>query len=91
MELFLFWMTGCIAIWIWANKKGRAGFAWFLLALFLSPVLVAIVLAIVDSKTPEAQEKAMMHITHTRCPMCKESIRKDAMKCKHCGSMLTTG
>ena len=23
------------------------------------------------------------------CPFCKEEIKRDAIKCKHCGSMLT--
>jgi hypothetical protein len=23
--------------------------------------------------------------THTQCPMCAEPVRKEALKCKHCG------
>lgn len=26
--------------------------------------------------------------THVRCPECRELIRRDASKCKHCGSQL---
>jgi uncharacterized paraquat-inducible protein A len=27
--------------------------------------------------------------THVRCPDCKELVRKDATRCKHCGTSLT--
>ena len=26
--------------------------------------------------------------THVRCPDCRELVRKDALKCKHCGATL---
>ena len=27
--------------------------------------------------------------THVKCPDCRELVRKDARKCKHCGTALT--
>jgi len=27
--------------------------------------------------------------THVRCPDCRELVRRDAKKCKHCGTQLT--
>jgi hypothetical protein len=34
----------------------------------------------VDAPRPE---------THVRCPECRELVRRDARKCKHCGTGLT--
>lgn len=33
----------------------------------------------------EANEARM----HVRCPQCRELVRRDAVKCKHCGAELT--
>ena len=34
-----------------------------------------------DAETPTAE-------THVRCPACRELVRSDASKCKHCGTAL---
>jgi hypothetical protein len=34
-----------------------------------------------DGETPTVD-------THVRCPDCKELVRRDARKCKHCGCIL---
>lgn len=31
------------------------------------------------------------HGEFKKCPFCAESVRKEAVKCKHCGSELTSG
>lgn len=38
--------------------------------------------------TPTSQPEAPDDRTHHRCPECRELIRKDASKCKHCGCTL---
>ena len=66
-----------------ASARGRSGFGWFVLAALASPLIAAIVLALLparsDRPTPE---------THVRCPECKELVLKDARLCKHCGTRL---
>lgn len=88
MELFIFWTALSIGVGVWATKKGRSGFGWFLFAMILSPVIGAVFVALASDESPEAQEKATSHLTHVRCPECRELIRRDARKCKHCGTML---
>jgi predicted nucleic acid-binding Zn ribbon protein len=39
------------------------------------------------SQEPETVEA--VHRTVTRCPYCDERIREDALKCKHCGEILS--
>lgn len=88
MELFFGWVALSVAVAVWAGKKGRSVGGWLLLALLLSPLIAAVFLALAEDLTPAAQEKRYSHLTHVRCPECRELVRKDANKCKHCGTML---
>lgn len=43
-----------------------------------------------STENPETPTKASnKDAQSTQCPFCKETILKDAIKCKHCGSVLT--
>jgi hypothetical protein len=88
MEVFFGWIALSIAVGVWASKKGRSGFGWFVFSTLLSPLIGAVFVAIASDNSQEAQEKAVSHITHVRCPDCRELVRKDARKCKHCGTKL---
>ena len=90
MEIFLIWIVIAIACAIVASSKGRSGFGWFILGFFLS-VIALIIVAVLPSKVPPptiAGGEVATPQTHVRCPDCKELVRKDAVKCKHCGSAL---
>lgn len=90
MELFSIWLVLSIAIGFWANKKGRNWFGWMVLSLLVSPLIAGVFLAIVSDNTEAAQAQRNMHLTHVRCPDCRELVRRDARKCKHCGSQLVS-
>lgn len=38
MDIFLFWLLGSILVAVFASKKGRSGFGWFLFSVCLSPL-----------------------------------------------------
>jgi hypothetical protein len=40
------------------------------------------------SSKPSSSSDADDWKTYGRCPYCKEQVRRDAVKCKHCGSVL---
>jgi hypothetical protein len=89
LPMILFtWLTFAIAVAVWASKKGRNPFGWVVLAVIISPLIAGVFLALADDKSAPAVEKRHMHLTHVRCPDCRELIRKDASKCKHCGTKL---
>ena len=93
MEIFIGWMIFAIVVGVAASSRGRSGFGWFLLSLILSP-LVGIILVLVLPKKGDAAMATdeiggrISESTHVRCPDCRELVRRDARKCKHCGTGL---
>jgi hypothetical protein len=87
MEIAIFWVGGMIIVGVLAKRRGRSWLLWAFIALFLSPLLAGLlVLALgyagrIDTDAPTAA-------THARCPECKELVRRDAKKCRHCGAAL---
>jgi hypothetical protein len=55
MELILFWFLFAIAVGIFAGNRGRSGFLWFLLSLFVSPLLTFIFVFVMKDLSEEKQ------------------------------------
>jgi Double zinc ribbon len=86
VEAILGWIVfSGLAAWI-ASQKGRSAFGMLVLSLVLSPLVGIIVALVLNPRTASDQP---IERTHTKCPACKELVRKDASKCKHCGENLT--
>lgn len=91
MELIIFWLACAILSAIVASSKGRSAGGWLILGLVFG-LLALIVVAVISSKKPPpvlAGAEAASALTHVRCPDCRELVRKDARRCKHCGITLT--
>lgn len=91
MEIFFFWLIFSIVVGVAASSRGRSGFGWFVLSVLISPLLALILVLVLSRKGGEAVyvggERATPE-THVRCPDCRELVRADARKCKHCGTAL---
>lgn len=91
MEIAIFWFIGAIIVGIIAGSKGRTGFGYFILSLIISPLLAGILVLALGSTKPApvvVAGEAASPETHVRCPECRELVRFDARKCKHCGTAL---
>ena len=84
MEWFIFWLGLSMIAGGIASNKGRCGFCFFLLAVFLSPFIGIVAAVVAKRKDPNAPTP----LTHVKCPDCRELVLKDARVCKHCGCKL---
>ena len=92
MEIALVWFVFAMLVGAAASSRGRSGFGWFLLSCIISPLLGLLLLIAVPKRGPPAAVTAGAEVadasTHVRCPECRELVRKDARKCKHCSTAL---
>jgi ribosomal protein L32 len=90
MEWVVIWVIGAIVAGVIGDRKGRHGGLWALAALFLSPLVVLIVLALPSLKGKQERRAAESgRSKHLRvCPACAEVVRREALVCKHCGKDL---
>jgi Na+/H+-dicarboxylate symporter len=79
-----FYILFSVAVMILASNRGRSGFFWFVISLFISTLLAIIFLLVIKRIDPNAPSPA----THVKCPDCKELVLKEANVCKHCGCKL---
>lgn len=86
------WLALSGAVALWANRRGRSGFGFFLFGLFASPLVAAAYLGALRDKGAVALQAAASvpkTTSHVRCPACREFVWADATKCPHCHTELT--
>lgn len=93
MEFFLVWAFFALLVGLVAARRGRNGIGWFLLALLFSPILMGILVLVLGptaASLPQKDEAGnfITPETHVKCPDCRELVKRDARKCKHCGAAL---
>ena len=76
------------------SRKHASGDSILLLNLFLGWTVIGWLAALIwsasgNTRKPDAADKdEPTPQTHVRCPECRELVRHDARKCKHCGCAL---
>jgi hypothetical protein len=93
VEIVIGWVIFSIVAGVIASGRGRSGFGYFLLSLLLSPLIGILLAVALPSKREvapvrDAAGEVVTPQTHVRCPDCRELVRADALKCKHCGTRL---
>ncbi|WP_434633022.1 hypothetical protein [Vibrio sp. SCSIO 43086] len=85
----VFWVIFSILVALYASgRKGRSGLVFFLISIFLSPILGGIIALIVSPNEKVLEEKALSSGHYKKCLKCSELVKREASVCKHCGSEL---
>jgi len=84
MELVVVWLIlSFLAGWI-AAQKGRSGTGFFLLALFLSPLIGILAAAFASRNDATLAKQALRKGIMVKCPACAELIKREATICRFC-------
>lgn len=86
MEIGFLYVGLAVAVAFLAARRGRSAMLWLVLSLVISPLLGFVFVLVLRDLSAGPNEPTPE--THVRCPDCKELVRKDASKCKHCGCKL---
>lgn len=79
------WIVLSIAVGIWAGKWGRDEGGWFFWSLFLSPLLTGLILLASGRDEDKLQSQELEAGRLKVCQFCAETIKSEAIICKHCG------
>lgn len=80
-------IAGFILVVVTNNAGGGAIGAAF--AAFVAPI-AALIWATSTRNSEQLAVATGEHGEFKKCPFCAESVRKEAVKCKHCGSTLNS-
>ena len=91
-SVLLFWTIFAVIVAIAANARGRSAIGWFLLAIFLSPLLALIaVLVMAPGSSKAVQPPQVVYAAPVApveprkpCPQCGEQVPLIARICRFC-------
>lgn len=87
MAAFILWFFFGVISAVAATTKGRNWFGWFLVGVLLGPI--GVILSLVMPKNQKGIDReAQRSGDYRKCPQCAELVKREAVKCKHCGSEL---
>lgn len=83
MEIIIIWFGLSFIAGYVASNKGRSGAGYFFLSLLLSPLIGLIAALVVKDDSEKVANNDLK-----KCLHCAELVKKEAVKCKHCGGEL---
>ena len=87
--LLIIWLLFGVAAGMVLSNKGRSGCGGFALGFLLGPIGLIIAL-VMQPDTQEMEQRTLSQGEMRKCPECAELIRREARKCRFCGSEVQT-
>lgn len=81
-------LLGLIPAFI-AQSRGRSFGLWWIYGFLL--FIVALIHSLFITKKDDSEENSPLGIGMRKCPYCAETVKVEAIKCKHCGSDIPKG
>jgi hypothetical protein len=82
--VIVLWLFFCAVAARMAEKKGRSGWGYFLLAFLLSPLIGIICAALADTNQAAIDRHRLASNEVKRCPHCGELVKWQATICRYC-------
>jgi hypothetical protein len=84
-EVIVVWLLFSVFVGVWAHQKGRSFLVTFFGAVMVSPLLMAIAVALTPADKNALEKKQVNSGEMKPCPKCAELVKGAAQVCRFCG------
>jgi hypothetical protein len=82
--IFLIGLFLCVIVGVAASARGRNGFGWFMLSLFITPLLAVLLVVAMPKREQEMELYGRDLLTKRKCPYCFSIMPATAPVCAAC-------
>ena len=82
--IYIVWIILAFACASFAKSRGKSYGGWLVISLLISPFISIIILLL---SSDESGQAGINDGTLKKCYQCAEIVKKEAIRCKHCGAI----
>lgn len=82
----IIWIVLALVVSSLASTKGRSSFGFFVLSAIFSPIIALLILLVLGNDNNSIEKNDLKNCNLIKCPNCAETIKSEALVCKHCSN-----